>query len=97
MNDLTLASCCQREMEERERIEGYKQLLLQHDPTATRQDILRKAVLRDANAIVPTLHDNSGDDDSDLSSLDQDAELGAVLLSMSCLLFLKVQRANGMV
>ena len=90
MNDLTLTSCCQREIEERERIEGYKQLLLQHDPTAMRQDILRKAVIRDENRIVPILQDNSGDNDSDLSSLGEDAELGAVLPSKSCLLVLKL-------
>ena len=91
MNDLTLASCCQREMEERERIEGYKQLLLQHDPTATRQDILRKTVLRDETYILPVSQKNLSDDDSELSSLEEDGELGAILLSKSCLLlFLKL-------
>ena len=92
MNDLTLASCCQREMEERERIEGYKQLLLQHDPTAARQDILRKAVLRDETQISPLLNENLSEDDSEVSSFEEDAEfLGAALVSKSCLLlFLKL-------
>eukprot|EP00890_Picochlorum_soloecismus_P006661 jgi/Picsp_1/81/NSC_00081-R1_---NA--- len=93
MNDLTLTSCCQREIEERERIEGYKQLLLQHDPTAMRQDILRKAVIRDENRIVPILQDNSGDNDSDLSSLGEDAELD--LLRMKRMEEIKEQLESG--
>jgi hypothetical protein len=78
-------------MEERERIEGYKQVLLQHDPTATRQDILRKAVLRDKTQI---LEENLSDDDSEVSSFEEDAELGALLVSKTCLLlFLKLSHS----
>lgn len=69
-SDITLKSCCERDLEEQRRIEGYKETLLRDDPTQRRKQIAEEAVIRDIKRIPSPK-------DSDLSD-DEDQVLGMV-------------------
>lgn len=69
ISDVTLRSCCERELEEQRRIEGYKQTLLRQDPTSLRQNIASRAVVRDENRLIELSRQSSSsldDDDDDI-------------------------------
>lgn len=67
--DLTLQSCCERDLEEQRKIEGYKRTLLQRDPTAVRSTIARHAVVRDEERLVSAVEDDDDDEDAILGTL----------------------------
>ncbi|KAI8113634.1 hypothetical protein M9435_003629 [Picochlorum sp. BPE23] len=69
--DLTLQSCCQRDLEEQRKIEGYKRTLLQRDPTAVRSTIARHAVVRDEERIACAIEDEDEEEDAILEALRQ--------------------------
>lgn len=58
--DLTLQSCCERDLEEQRKIEGYKRTLLQRDPTATRSRIAQNAVVRDVERLAELSDEDDG-------------------------------------
>ena len=64
--DPTLQSCCERDREQQRTIEKYKQTLLRDDPTQTRQNITRDAVVRDVDRLQSSLHSESSSDDDDI-------------------------------
>lgn len=64
--DPTLQSCCERDREQQRTIEEYKQTLLRDDPTQTRQNITRDAVVRDVDRLQASLHSESSSDDDDI-------------------------------
>ena len=71
--DVTLRSCCERDLEEQRKIEGYKKTLLKDDPTSRRVRIAQQAVIRNPSDI----HKASGkDEDDDLDCEDEDEVLG---------------------
>lgn len=63
IGDLTLQSCCERDLEEQRKIEGYKRTLLQRDPTAVRSTIAQHAVVRDVERIESLMIEDDDDDD----------------------------------
>lgn len=67
--DLTLQSCCERDLEEQRKIEGYKRTLLQRDPTAVRSTIARHAVVRDEERIASAIEDEDEEEDAILGTL----------------------------
>lgn len=67
--DLTLQSCCERDLDEQRKIEGYKRSLLQRDPTAVRSTIAQHAVVRDVERIELMIEDDEEDDDAILGMM----------------------------
>jgi hypothetical protein len=73
--DVTLRSCCERDLAEQRKIEGYKKTLLKDDPTSRRVRIAQQAVIRNPSDIPQT----SDDECEDLDTEDDDEILGMLL------------------